>query len=1204
MPSFNVAESNDQPTSSVSGTIAQGAGFQAIGVAFAGQSTGHLASGGGLRGIYGTLQLNADGSFTYRLDNGDPDTDQLASGRLGEERFTYTYTQGGVTRTGTLTFQIAGLDEPGQSVVAVSPQGLALAGDGVVAAIERIVGTAIGITVSGGTLTQTPEIHGSVLVGGAGRSEATGVIAGASGGLINHGRIEAITSEYGHGATGVIGGGVMPIVNNGVIRAFSDAYRIGDYNFLGSARGISSYFHGESIINNGLIEVISTGPAAGIINRGLYSHVTNNGVIYVSGGNVDSAFGVFGISAGQSTGAMIVNHGTIEVVAAEGQHTVGIRVFPDSSNIHSYGTIINHGTIIADTAIIAIEGYEIALTVINTGRIEGDLMLDHGYNLVTNAAGGLWLGTLTLGYHDDWLRNAGAVQGDVRLGGGADLFDGRGGSVSDAVYGEAGMDLLEGGGGSDRLDGGADGDVLIGGGGADQLTGGSGGDVFLYRAASDSTAAAQDLITDFQSGSDRIDLSLLAPTSVTIAQAGGHWIVTAQTAGGELSIRVAGSVTLSDIVTTPASMTQAGSNGADLLIGAGVDAVLNGLGGNDALFGTAGDDRIDGGASGDTMRGGAGNDIYWVDSDSDRPIEAENEGIDEVQTSVDFSLQRHIENGTLLGSADIGLLGNALDNVLTGNAGHNALTGGAGNDILIGDGGSDTLDGGAGTDRFVYRAASDAASQSRPEYLTRFEHGTDIIDLTAIGVTGFDWDVFQNYWTASYYTTVRIHTQDGDMFLRIDGRARPSDFLLANTQHGTAGADILTGGDDGNLFLAGGGNDVMTGGAGADIFDGGAGADRMHGGGGNDSYYVDDAGDLIFEGADQGVDTVHSTISHYLHANVENLALDPEAGDLFGVGNDLANTIQGNAGSNLLIAGAGDDVVRGGAGVDSLFGQDGNDQLFGDAGIDYLVGGAGNDMLDGGADADALYGEDGDDILVGGASWSTDILVGGAGNDTLRGDSGQGDYDLMDGGSGDDLYYVDTPDDLTFEAANGGTDTVYAAINGAGYYLYPNVENLILGGNTPFGVGNELNNRITGSEASNWLLGGAGDDILNGRGGNDVLFGEAGADVFVFAQGTGGDVIGDFTAGTDRIDLSAFGFTSFAQVEAVLGEQDGTSFLTLGNGDKIVLNGVARSALGAGDFILASVMEDKVPVMEELDRGLVAGLVHDFHNPRLFVDYV
>ena len=411
---------------------------------------------------------------------------------------------------------------------------------------------------------------------------------------------------------------------------------------------------------------------------------------------------------------------------------------------------------------------------------------------------------------------------------------------------------------------------------------------------------------------------------------------------------------------------------------------------------------------------------------------------------------------------------------------------------------------------------------------------------------------------------------------------------------GTDYDDMLIGSSAANLLIGGDGNDTLI---------GGPGADQLFGGAGDDSYHVERIDDLVFEDADGGTDTVTAFTSFYLYDHIENLTLSEGLGDAFGVGNDVANTILGNESSNLLIGGAGDDTVRGGAGVDSLFGESGNDQLFGDAGIDYLVGGTGSDTLDGGTEADALYGEDGDDTLIGGSDFATDILVGGAGNDILRGNSGLGDYDLMDGGAGDDAYYVDTPDDLTFEATNGGIDTVYASITGAGYYLYANVENLVLGGDTPFGVGNDLDNRITGSKASNWLLGGAGNDILDGGAGNDVLFGEAGADTFVFAQGSGADVIGDFAVGTDRIDLSAYGLT-WQTILNSMHENGGTTAIDLGNGDMIVLNGVTSATLSESDFILAAPAQDKAPVMEEIDRDLFAGLIHDFHNPRLFVDIV
>jgi len=346
-----------------------------------------------------------------------------------------------------------------------------------------------------------------------------------------------------------------------------------------------------------------------------------------------------------------------------------------------------------------------------------------------------------------------------------------------------------------------------------------------------------------------------------------------------------------------------------------------------------------------------------------------------------------------------------------------------------------------------------------------------------------------------------------------------------------------------------------------------AGPDQLFGGPGDTSYVANHPGDVMFEQPGRGLDTVTASLGFYLFANIEDLVLAPGAGDIFGVGNELANRITGNEGANLLIGGAGNDTILGGGGTDAAFGEAGDDSLSGGAGVDYLVGGEGADTLDGGADADAVYGEAGADLLTGGTGFVTDILVGGDGADTLDGASGLGDYDLMDGGAGDDTFRVDTPDDLTFEAVGGGVDTVIASISGAGYYLYANVENLVLAGATPFGVGNELANRITGSAATNWLLGGAGDDTLDGGAGADVLFGEAGADTFVFRRGTGGDVVGDFTPGTDHLLLIGFGLTGFADLAGLLVENDGTTAILLGQGDMVVLGGVAMEALTAGDVV-------------------------------------
>ena len=73
----------------------------------------------------------------------------------------------------------------------------------------------------------------------------------------------------------------------------------------------------------------------------------------------------------------------------------------------------------------------------------------------------------------------------------------------------------------------------------------------------------------------------------------------------------------------------------------------------------------------------------------------------------------------------------------------------------------------------------------------------------------------------------------------------------------------------------------------------------MEGGAGDDIYYVDDAGDRVYERADQGIDEVRSTISVGLGANVENLRM-LGTDNIDGRGNDLDNKMVGNSGNNNL----------------------------------------------------------------------------------------------------------------------------------------------------------------------------------------------------------------------------------------------------------------------------------------------------------------
>jgi Ca2+-binding RTX toxin-like protein len=88
------------------------------------------------------------------------------------------------------------------------------------------------------------------------------------------------------------------------------------------------------------------------------------------------------------------------------------------------------------------------------------------------------------------------------------------GADAHTLSGGAGNDYLVGGTGTDRLDGGIDNDYLIGdagadyldgGAGADTLSGGNGADEFAVRFGQ-SSVVANDSITDFAIGNDKIDL--------------------------------------------------------------------------------------------------------------------------------------------------------------------------------------------------------------------------------------------------------------------------------------------------------------------------------------------------------------------------------------------------------------------------------------------------------------------------------------------------------------------------------------------------------------------------------------------------------------------------------------------------------------------------------------------------------------------------
>lgn len=290
-------------------------------------------------------------------------------------------------------------------------------------------------------------------------------------------------------------------------------------------------------------------------------------------------------------------------------------------------------------------------------------------------------------------------------------------------------------------------------------------------------------------------------------------------------------------------------------------------------------------------------------------------------------------------------------------------------------------------------------------------------------------------------------------------------------------------------------------------------------------------------------------------------------------------TVSGTSGADILEGGSGDDVYlinhrddtvveRAEGGHDTVvsvvsFSLRANSQHL----EDLTLSGEGDLRGTGNARDNVILGNSGDNRLKGGKG--DDRLEGGAGNDRFIDNQGS---NVMVGGAGSDRYRIGAAGNRIEEDPGQGDDHVLASISFTLRDQSQHIERLTLTGDRAIdGIGNALDNVITGNRAGNRLDGAWGDDRIDGRAGhdtllggvgNDILTGGRGRDTFLFRENQGQDTVTDFAPARDSLQFARNMPLDKFLIE---GTEDGTR-ITYGE-FSLHLDGVAPGEISVSDFL-------------------------------------
>jgi Ca2+-binding RTX toxin-like protein len=261
------------------------------------------------------------------------------------------------------------------------------------------------------------------------------------------------------------GDGTDTLVYSGAAAAAADTANITGFENVVMGAGVSF-----ALATSNLTYAVAAGGTYTGLAAGGTVALTAGGTLTLANaaltGTTDAVTVTVGTAAATAPTAATIAAGTFDVVTVTGVARSD-TLASTSAAISVSGTTLNTVTLNSSQG-VALAGGGAALTTINASGVAGNF----SSTAATSATAGL---TITTG---------------------------------------AGNDVINGGALGDTLNGGAGNDTITGGVGADRMTGGTGADTFVIEAntaaASSSTGAAPDVISDFLSGTDKLNVGAAA----------------------------------------------------------------------------------------------------------------------------------------------------------------------------------------------------------------------------------------------------------------------------------------------------------------------------------------------------------------------------------------------------------------------------------------------------------------------------------------------------------------------------------------------------------------------------------------------------------------------------------------------------------------------------------------------------------------------